>query len=198
MLAADGFDCVLAPALLSLRERKGSWLDDLFVTLALLGMVFYMFFNASIFGLGLAGASLSAVDRETIAWVDENISPGNDFLLFTGEQYSMKDPFQEWFPALTEQRSHTTLQGKEWTLSENFFPFYGELVALQHCADVNCVEAWGKGTGLEHQYLLIKVLPEGSSSPLHGSLNLLLESVRDSAHYELIYESENAVIFLKK
>jgi len=138
---------------------------------------------------------LSATDRETIAWVDTNIPSGSDFLLLTGEQYSMKDPFQEWFPALAEQHSQTTLQGAEWTLAADFFPFYGELVALQHCADVTCIEAWGERTGLDHQYLLIKVLPEGSVSPLKASLDLLLDSVRDTGQYEIVYEAGNVVIF---
>jgi hypothetical protein len=150
-----------------------------------------------VYGIGLAGNSLPPPDRETIVWVGENIPPGGDFLLLTGEQYSMKDPFQEWFPALTEQRSHTTLQGKEWTLAENFFPFYGELVALQHCADVGCVEAWGEHTELEHQYLLIKKLPDGSSSPLQASLALVYKSTSSSDQYELIYETDNAALFLK-
>jgi len=195
MLAGLGFDRVLAPALLSLRGKEGEWLADRFVTVTILVMAFYLFFNSSIYGLGLAGASLSAADQETIAWVDENISSGSDFLLLTGEQYSMKDPFQEWFPALTAQHSQTTLQGAEWTLSANFFPFYGELVALQHCADVGCVQAWGERTGLSHQYILVKVLPAGSTSPLRGSLALLLESVHSSDHYNLIHETSNTVVF---
>ncbi len=107
----------------------------------------------------------------------------------------MKDPFQEWFPALAEQRSLTTLQGAEWTLGEEFFPFYGELVALQHCSNLECVKDWGEGAGLDYQYLIIKKLPAGSSSPLRGSLGLLLDSVRNSNQYEVIYETENAVIF---
>lgn len=195
MLAGYGFDHVLAPALLSLRGRDGSWLGDRFVTLSMLGMAFYLFFSSSIYGLGLAGASLSAADRETIAWVDTNLPSGSEFLLLTGEQYSMKDPFQEWFPALTSQHSQTTLQGAEWTLGAGFFPFYGELVALQHCANVGCIEAWGERTDLSHQYLLIKVLPEGSSSLLRASLALLLESARDSGRYKVVYETGNAVIF---
>jgi hypothetical protein len=198
LMAAYGFAGVIAPALLSLRGHGGSWLADRFITLTMLGIAFYLFFNSAVFGLGLAENSLSVADRGTIAWVNENIPPGSDFLLLTGEQYSMNDPFQEWFPALTEQRSHTTLQGKEWTLDKEFFPFYGELVALQHCADVVCVEAWEKRTGLEHQYLLIKKLPVGSSSPLQSSLNLLVESAHSSTLYELVYETGNAAIFLKK
>ena len=196
MLAAYSFDQVLAPALVSLRKHEGEWLTDRFTTLTLFVMVFYQFFGAGVFGVGLSGGSLSGADRETIAWVDENLPSGSDYLLLTGEQYSMKDPFQEWFPALTEQHSHTTLQGAEWTLGEDFFPFYGELVALQHCADVSCVEDWGERTGLNYQYLLIKKLPVGSSSPLRGSLTLLLDSVRNSTQYELVYESDNAAIYL--
>jgi hypothetical protein len=196
MLAAYGFDWLLAPALLSLRRREGTWLADRFVSLTMFGIAFYLFFSAAIFGLGLARASLTGADRETIAWVNANIPPRSDFLLLTGEQYSMKDPFQEWFPALTDQRSQTTLQGAEWTLAEDFFPFYGELVALQHCATVACIQDWGERTGLDHEYLLIKVLPQGSSSPLKASLDLLLNSVRQSEQYEIVYETENAVIFV--
>jgi len=195
MLAAYGFDELLSPALLSLRGREWPWLADRFVILAMFGIAFYLFFSSGIFGLELARTSLSAADRETIAWVDANIPSGSDFLLLTGEQYSMKDPFQEWFPALTGQHSQTTLQGAEWTLAAEFFPFYGELVALQHCADVTCIDAWGERTGLDHQYLVIKVLPEGNLPPLNASLDLLLDSVRDSGQYEIVYETENAVIF---
>lgn len=195
MLAAYSFDQVLAPALLSLRESEGSWLADRFVTLSMLGMGFYMFFNSSVYGLGQAGASLSWADREVIAWVDANIPAGSNFLLLTGEQYSMKDPFQEWFPALTKQRSQTTLQGDEWTLGADFFPFYGELVALQHCADVNCVKAWSGRTGLDYEYLLVKKIPEEENSSLGGSLALLLDSARGSSQYEPIHETENVVIF---
>jgi len=195
MLAAFGFDELLAPALLSLRGHDGAWFADRFVSLSMFGVGFYLFFGAAIFGIGLAGASLSAADRETIAWVDANIPPGSDFLLLTGEQYSMKDPFQEWFPALTEQHSLTTLQGAEWTLGADFFPFYGELVALQHCADAACIEAWGERSGLHHRYLLIKILPEGSAFPLKPSLDLLLDSVRKSGQYRLVHQTKNAVIF---
>jgi hypothetical protein len=195
MLAAYGFDALLAPAILSLRGRDGSWLADRFTGLTMIGIAFYLFFSSSIFGFELLGMSLSPADRETIAWVDAHIPSGSDFLLLTGEQYSMKDPFQEWFPALTGQHSQTTLQGAEWTLGEYFFPFYGELVTLQHCADVACVEAWEQRTGLVHQYLLIKVMPEESETPLKASLELLLKSVRAAGKYELVYETENAVIF---
>ena len=182
MLAGYGFDAIIAPALLSLRGREAIWSGDRFAIITLFGIVFYLFFNAGIFGLDIVGQSLSVEDRETIAWVETNIPHSNDFFLITGEQYSMNDPFQEWFPALTKQLSFTTLQGKEWTLAENFFPFYGELVDLQHCADADCVVTWGKPNKLKHDYLLVKKYPQGGTSQLQISLEWLLQSIQESAN----------------
>lgn len=198
MLAGYGFDQVIAPSLLSLRQKEGDWLVDRFVTLSLFGLALYAFFGSGVFGVGLAGNSLSTTDRETITWVDANIPARSDFLLLTGEQYSMNDPFQEWFPALTKQRSQTTLQGDEWTLGADFFSFYGELVALQHCANVDCVETWSERTKLNYEYLLIKKISEGGNSALGASLKLLLDSAQSSSHYELIHETESVAIFIKK
>ncbi|GAB4420131.1 MAG: hypothetical protein Kow002_08310 [Anaerolineales bacterium] len=195
MLAGYGFDVLLAPALLALRSRTGAWHEDRFVVNSLLLIMLYLFFGSGLSALDLAGKSLSAADQKTMTWIDQNIPPESDLLLITGEQYSMNDPFQEWFPALTRQRSHTTLQGAEWTLAEEFFPFYGELVALQHCADLACVDEWGARTGVTHQYLLIKKIPRENA--LHASLTSLLRSVRQSPAYELVYEQENAVLFIK-
>jgi len=195
MLAGYGFEMVLAPALINLRKPVNSWYEDRFAVFSLFAVLFTVFIGSLIFSFKLAAKSLSPADRETIDWVNQNIPPGNDFLLLTGEQYSMDDPFQEWFPALTLQRSRTTLQGGEWTLAENFFPFYQKLVDLQNCADLDCIHAWVENTGLTFRYLLLKKIPE--ESPLHKSQTSLMESVSKSSEYELIYENENAVIFLK-
>jgi hypothetical protein len=196
MIAGIGFDQVLGPAFLALRGGQGEWVHDQFTLRILFAIALYLFFGSAIFGLKLAGASLTESDRKTMEWVAANIEPGSDFFLLTGEEYSMKDPFQEWFPVLTGQHSQSTLQGAEWTLGVKFFPFYSELVALQHCATVECIESWGQRTGLDHRYLLIKIFPDRSQSPLQGSLALLRESAMKARQYDLIYESEGALIFV--
>jgi hypothetical protein len=127
--------------------------------------------------------------------VRENIDPGSGFLLLTGEPYSMKDPFQEWFPALTPNKSVTTIQGLEWTLGPRFFSRYGDLVALQHCAEVACVKAWSEGTGLKYQYLLLRIPPEESQGELEASLRLLLGSLSRETGYQLVYESPGFVVY---
>ena len=107
----------------------------------------------------------------------------------------MSDPMQEWFPALTRQRSVTTLQGLEWTLAERFFPWYEQLVAFQHCADVSCVSQWSANNNVEYDYLIVTIPPKEDKSEFGRSLRSLALSTRNSASYALVYESENALVF---
>ena len=195
MMAAVGFDQVLAPGLLALRSRTGDWFRDRFALATLSGVLLYLFFSAGVFGIKLANASLSEPDRRTIAWVRENVDPGSVFLLLTGEPYSMKDPLQEWFPALTPSISMTTIQGLEWTLGPHFFPRYGDLVALQHCAEVACVEAWSERTGLRYRYLLVRNPPQDGPGGLDASLRLLVGSLDRGDGYQLVYETPDFVIY---
>jgi hypothetical protein len=194
MLAASGFDRVLAPGLMALREKSIAWSLDRFVVGTLFVMLLYLFFGSAVFGIGLAGGSLTVEDRETIAWVGENMPPGGDFLLLTGEQYSMKDPFQEWFPALAPQHSQTTLQGAEWTLGSEFFPRYGDLVELQHCPDLDCLQTWSERTGLRHDFLVIKKTPKVDNGHMERTLVSLVKSLSASEMYEIIHETEGVVL----
>jgi hypothetical protein len=195
MLAGYGFDIVIAPVLLDLRKRTGKWFLDGYIAFSFFIIVFTLYIGSSIFSFRLSEKSLPIADRETIAWIKQHIPPGNNFLLLTGEQYSMNDPFQEWFPALTNQHSQTTLQGGEWTRAEDFFPFYGELVALQNCSSLECINAWVERNDLNYQYILIKKIPEENSS--HISLRSLLEIVHSSPRFESLFEDENAALFVR-
>ena len=100
------------------------------------GAAFYFILAASISDFQLLNTSLKPEDIKMIEWVNSNVDDGKTFLLSTGREFSMSDPMQEWFPALTKQHSATTMQGLEWTLAERFFPWYEQLVDFQHCADL--------------------------------------------------------------
>ncbi len=86
------------------------------------GSAFYFLLAAGVSDFQLINTSLKPADLEMIAWVNANVEDEKNFLLSTGREFSMSDPMQEWFPALTKQHSATTMQGLEWTLSEKFFP----------------------------------------------------------------------------
>lgn len=163
------------------------------------GILIYFILAAGISDFQLVNTSLKPGDIKTIEWVNSNVEGGKNFLLATGREFSMSDPAQEWFPTLTEQHSVTTLQGLEWTLAENFFPWYEQLADFQHCADENCVSEWSARNGVDYDYLIVTIPPGDDESDLAVSLRSLAVSARSSALYLLVYESESVLVFeLKK
>jgi len=150
---------------------------------------------AGISDFQLINTSLKPTDLEMVAWVNSNVQDRQTFLLSTGREFSMSDPLQEWFPALTRQHSATTLQGLEWTLAKRFFPWSRQLVMYQHCADLECVTSWSAVNGVRYDYLIVVIPPHEDSSQLGRDLRSLALSVRSSTSHQLVYESGTALVF---
>lgn len=160
------------------------------------GLMVWLVITAFISNFQLVNSSLKAEDLKVFAWVRENVKGTKTFLLATGRDFSLSDPWQEWFPALAGQRSVTTLQGLEWTYGENFFPWYSELTAFQHCHDAACVDEWALRNHVEYDYLIV-LNPDTTDD--NTPLKQLGNSVKNSAVFTMIYESDHAYIFeLKK
>jgi hypothetical protein len=159
------------------------------------GSAFYFILMAGVADFQLINTSLKPADLEMIAWVNSNVEDGRTFLLSTGRKYSMSDPMQEWFPALTGQHSATTLQGLEWTLSEKFFPWSDRLVEFQRCPDLDCVSAWSAANNVDYDYLLVTIPPKEDVGEFAKYLRSLAISSRDSNSHELVYESEITLVF---
>jgi hypothetical protein len=156
---------------------------------------FYFLLLASISDFQLINTSLKPADLEMIEWVNANVEDERTFLLSTGRKFSMSDPMQEWFPALTKQHSATTLQGLEWTLSEKFFPWSDRLVEFQQCEDLACVSAWSAANGVDYDYLLVTIPLKEDDSDFANYLRSLALSVHASDSHVLVYESETALVF---
>lgn len=159
------------------------------------GVLFYFILAAGISDFQLVNTSLKAGDLQMIDWVKSHVDGDKNFLLATGREFSMSDPAQEWFPALTEQHSLTTLQGLEWTLGGEFFPWYEQLSAFQHCPDVDCVDDWSARNGVNYDYLIVSIPSLEDESDLADSLRSLAVSARASSSYVLGYESETSLVF---
>jgi hypothetical protein len=159
------------------------------------GSVFYFILAASISDFQLVNTSLKPEDLKMIGWINSNVEDGKTFLLSTGREFSMSDPMQEWFPALTKQHSATTLQGLEWTLAEKFFPWYEQLVAFQHCADMACVSQWSESNSVGYDYLIVTIPPKEDESSFGKSLRSLALSARASDSQVLVYESKTVLVF---
>ncbi len=199
MLAGMGF--LQLSALISRSEYEQD--DVIFmkrgVQVLVFGLMFYFVLAASIFDFQLVNTSLKPADLKMIEWVKSNVEGKKTFLLATGREFSMSDPMQEWFPALTGQYSATTMQGLEWTYEKKFFPWYDQLISFQHCADVSCVSEWSSRNGVDYDYLIVTIPPDSDKSELANSLRSLVVSVRASGLHLLEYESKNALVFeLKK
>jgi hypothetical protein len=156
---------------------------------------FYFILLAGVADFQLINTSLKPADLEMIEWVNSNVEDEQTFLLSTGREFSMSDPMQEWFPALTRQHSATTLQGLEWTLSEKFFLWSGQLVEFQHCADLNCVTLWSAANSVDYDYLIVTVPLKEDKSEFGNSLRSLALSIRASDSHVLVHESETALVF---
>jgi hypothetical protein len=152
--------------------------------IVLLLIAFTLFMECGLNNFRLVNTTLTADERAAMTWLRENLPPDQNFLIVTGMPYSMSDPVQEWFPTLTGQHSQSTLQGLEWTLGADFTNRLNNLVTLQACTDINCVEDWSALTGLDYDYLWIA-----------NALVLLQENVRATAGYRALYESDSIVIF---
>lgn len=119
-------------------------------------MLISLFIESASFSFRLINTTLKPPALEAFAWIKENTPVDAHFLILTGKVDAMVDPIQEWFPALAERRSQTTLQGLEWTLAKEFSVRLRELGELQSCTTVVCVEEISSGSGLDFKYLLIK------------------------------------------
>ncbi|MCQ3936976.1 MAG: hypothetical protein DPW18_08025 [Chloroflexi bacterium] len=160
----------------------------------LFGLTIFLLLGGIVFDFQLVNTSLKTKDLELIEWVEANTADGA-FLLATGREFSMSDPLQEWFPALTRRRSLTTMQGLEWTLAGNFFPWYEQVTAFQRCADILCVTEWAARNGVEYDYLIVLIPDEDDTGGLSESLRSLGISARGSDSHVLIFESDHALIF---
>ena len=140
------------------------------------------------YGFRLIGNSLKPAEIEAMAWLKENTSSDSKFIALTGNLSPEIDPFIEWFPALTERRNQSTIQGYEWLLGEKFFERYSDLAELQKCESVTCVEEWSVKTGLRYEYIVISTIEEN---------DLIALSFEKPENYKLIYLNDEVVVYEK-
>lgn len=164
------------------NERK--WL-----TAVLLLLAAYLFVESSLFDFKLINTSLAKADREAMAWIQENTPKDSHFLPLTGIDSPEIDPFVEWFPALTERRSQTTIQGFEWTLGPDFYVRYVELADVQKCKSAECIAEWSARTGIDYQYIVLQI--SGVDKKLPASLE-------SAGGYELVYSTKEVAVYLLK
>jgi hypothetical protein len=163
MLATYGFLDAL-PALIDfVRTRKlqvekdNKFMNRHAFSMTLLGILFYLIIECFVHAYVIRNVTLPYASQDMMFWVRQNTPTDGSFLILTGRADVMTDAVQEWFPALAERHSASTLQGLEWTLGEGFYPRWNDLSALQMCRDITCVETIGSRIHLEYNYVILDI-----------------------------------------
>jgi hypothetical protein len=143
---------------------------------------------------------LSADQRAAMRWTAESTPPGARYLVVTGNLFPTRDRVSEWFPALSDRVSVTTIQGYEWAPGRAFAERAERYPAIQRCAyrDAACVTAWAQASGVEFEYLY---LPKGntgaSTTPavVEDCCWWLRVSAVQDPSYQVVYDGPGATIY---
>jgi len=199
MLAAIGLIDVIFPALqaMSKNDTEPSALHPVErnVTIYLL---LYLVFAVYQFGFQLSAATLYPEDQEAMAWARDNTPADSRFLVMTGTTSVSCDSVVEWFPALTGRQSLFTVQGTEWTKGENFGSFIQAENDLQECLKDGpaCVDGLMDPSQYDYVYLS-KQLRVDNCRPASSvqTFPYFVESVRADDRYEIVYETDGAMVY---
>jgi hypothetical protein len=142
-----------------------------------------------LYSFPLINTSLKKDSVEAMQWIEASTPIGSSFLILRAESGIMVDPVQEWFPAIAQRQSKTTLQGLEWTLNSGFTARLNELTEVQECTGVNCVEDWADQNGLHYTHLML------DQTRLSNSF---LASISSDPAYRLIFENDKYAIYETK
>ncbi|MCZ2127158.1 MAG: glycosyltransferase family 39 protein [Anaerolineales bacterium] len=183
------------PALIRrLQKREGSTsLDALIKNKLFNGALFLylalLFVECGLFDFRLINTTLKPEERQAMVWIKDNLPQAGAFLLITGKVSPEIDPFIEWFPALTERTSRSTIQGYEWSLGKDFYRRYSDLAKLQQCKTSVCVEEWARRTGLDYRYV---VVAKQDANPQ------IVQAFRADKKYEQVYSTADVDVYAIK
>jgi hypothetical protein len=163
----------------------------------------YVFSNSMLYGITLSKKILAEDEGTAMQWVKENTPQESVFVVISGDQNAFCDPITEWFPALTERASITTIQGTEWLLKDGFGKNMFQSHRVQACIDegVDCFKRESEALEKPFDYVYISISPATKNCGLADTSSLatrgLILDLEKSNEYTGIYHSKDVVIFEK-
>jgi len=166
-------------------------------------LAIYFLINMFVADAGLWQVRVSDAAQIAFDWIKYNTVQNSRFLVLTGDLEPLCDPLQEWFPALTQRVSDTTIQGREWLGVNQFTNYTENAQAIQGClaADnpLSCIKDKTARAHLQYDYLLIARKGSIKStcrvlvSDLRG--DALIASLKKQSDYRTVYQTNDIVIF---
>jgi hypothetical protein len=202
MLASIALVDVIFPAL---RNASKKVVPDGTVSRSEQAVFFYLFlylvFAAAQFSWQISTSTVYPGDRTAMQWVRENTPSDAKFLVLTGSPVISYDPVPEWFPELTGRRSLLTVQGLEWVSGEDFGDAVSNTAAVQTCLSVSAKCILDSESAQDFDYLYIsRILHTENFGPLSPARTYpyAIEQLRANENLEVVYETEDVIIFRKK
>lgn len=211
ILAAIALDELICPALDRLRasqnegrvKSKSRFQNDaqiyshLFILFSI-GFPFFLGF-LNTFGVHPVLSMLPSQELEAMAWISENTEKDSLYVILNPSIGWHHDKMGEWFPALTQRKSLTTIQGTEWLPDTAFEKDKQIYDNLKECADTgeSCVSAWSRQYGKKFDYLVVSRI-NGSMQSLDTGLSYFNRTMEESGNYNRVYENEAVTVFKKK
>lgn len=205
LLAAVAVDEIILPGF-SFRWGKNSQSDQTIKPSTLAPQLFigyilaYLLMGTYLSGLTQANLRLGEEIKTSMNWIKENTPANSRFVLITpGSDYPMRDPIQEWFPALTERTSLTTLQGQEWILGKNFAQAIREFTDLQACVTQN-VDCLTRQTAIPSDTIdYVYISKTSNGQPCISEIDCkeaqtLIQSAQSTGRFNLVFENKSVVI----
>jgi hypothetical protein len=200
VLASGVVTDLVAPYFLRLRGRAA---DEWWHALELpVGKVFvgvlavFCLANAYNVSNTVSTQVLGQGERRALAWIAAETDPGAVFLVLSGQGNPLHSPLLEWFPALADRRSLTTVQGREWLPGEaHYLAQLERFPQAQAClyAGTDCLAQVAALYGTPIDYVLVS--QEYSFLPVNDLP--LVRALSDADGYRLVHEEEGVRVFEK-
>lgn len=208
MLASIALCQLLLPGLKNFEEKKMSTkYQNAFLSrsgkILQTYLMLTMFIGMLYFSVDLAHKKVSDENLKAFDWVSKNTPTDSHFILLTGNTGLFGDWTQEWFPALTERISQTTIQGQEWLIGKEFLPRTNTFREIQLCltstSSLDCIESLAADFDTPYDYIYISVNSlEPSTLSITTSGSNLIYELRNSNRYKQVYRVGDIAIFERR
>jgi hypothetical protein len=140
--------------------------------------------------------AIATQEREAMQWIKDDLPVSSRFMVLTVPYIWEADKVSEWFPALAERQSLTTVQGSEWLPQGEFARREQLYDEIQWCAleGIACLEAETAQAGLDYTHIFISGKLEDKLTSAKSPMPIETELLA-SEDYRLIYQNTDVFIF---
>lgn len=164
-----------------------------FTTLVFIHIFVLAFFN--FFATEQSMDNNSSDEIKAFDWINENTSNSSTFLVLSNSIDWQTDQLAEWFPAMTDRKSLTTVQGTEWLPDGRYYDARKFNEAIKDCmvSDYSCIPKILEEAKIKADYVWVSKDKCENKSKI--CTLPFLSNIRYDDNYLLVYENDGVAVF---